>query len=94
MENKNIYISGIYFNRVHPNTPDSVKSWKKGSIAIDVEKAIAHLTEMKGRADEKGYLRYDLVENEKNGEKFLSFRFNDYKPQKKDDEIGPDGIPF
>lgn len=86
MENKNIYMQGIYFNRVHPNTPDSVKEWKKGSIAIQIEKAIDHLTEMKSKVDEKGYVRYDLVENEKDGEKFLSFRYNDYKPEQKSDE--------
>lgn len=94
MENKNIYIAGIYFNRVHPNTPDSVKAWKKGSIAIDVDKAIAHLTEMKSKVDDKGYIRYDLVENEKNGEKFLSFRFNDYKPEKKEEGLDSSSIPF
>ena len=79
MEKTNIYAKGLYFNRIHPDTPESVKKWKKGGIAINVESFKAHLEEVKQYADEKGYIKYDLTENEKDGEKFLSFKLNTWK---------------
>ena len=99
MENKSIYAQGLYFNRVKPETPDSVKAWKKGSIAIDVEKFSAQLAELKGRANDKGYLYFDLTQNEKDGETFLSFRLNEWKPEapvSRDDAKAPAAgdIPF
>lgn len=94
------FAKGIYFNRVKPETPDSVKKWKKGSIAIHRDKLIEHLKEQE--TNDKGYINYDLVENEKDGEKFLSFKLNDWKPASRDtatpdypqEEINPADIPF
>lgn len=81
MENKNIYAKGLYFNKNHPNTPDEVKKWKKGGVAIHIENFTAQLQELKSYADDKGYIKFDLTENEKDGEKFLSFKLNTWKPE-------------
>lgn len=92
MEKQSIYAKGLFFNRVKPETPDEVKKWKKGSITIDVAKFTAQLEELKDKANDKGYLYFDLTENEKDGEKFLSFRLNEWKPEKpvsRDDESVP-----
>ena len=78
MEKKPVYAQGLYFNVVKPETPDSVKKWKKGSISIQKEKFLAQLSELP--ADEKGYVRFDLTKNEKDGDVFYSFRLNDWKP--------------
>ena len=99
---KSIYAKGIYFNKLHPNTPDSVKAWKKGSLAIHIDNAIEHLTSLKQHANEKGYINYDLTLNEKDGEKFYSFRLNTWKPEKDPlkpvdypkDNISLNDIPF
>ena len=85
MEKQYIYAKGLYFNRVKPDAPDSVKAWKKGSVAIHVENFTAQLAELKSKANEKGYIYFDLTENEKDGEKFLSFRLNDWKPEQQSD---------
>lgn len=79
MEQKNIYAKGMYFNKNHPDTPEAVKKWKKGGVAINVEAFIAHLQEVKQYADEKGYVKYDLTLNEKEGEPFYSFKLNTWK---------------
>lgn len=104
MEKKNIYAKGLYFNKNHPDTSDEVKKWKKGGVAIHIENFIAHLKELTEYADAKGYVKYDLIENEKDGEKFLSFKLNTYKkeetppPTRTDEEkaedINPEDIPF
>lgn len=94
MEKKNIYADGVYFNPVNPKTPDEVKKWKKGSISINKEKFMAQLTTLD--ADDKGYVRFDLTKNEKDGETWYSFRLNDWKPQPRDeaDPIDADSVPF
>jgi hypothetical protein len=92
MENKSIYAQGLFFNRVKPETPDSVKAWKKGSISIDVAKFTAQLEELKDKVNDKGYLYFDLTQNEKNGETFLSFRLNDWKPEKRMTDSEADAI--
>ena len=74
------YARGIYFNPVHPDTPDSVKAWKKGSISIHVENLIKYLGEIKHEANEKGYVYHDLTLNEKDGETFYSLPLNTWKP--------------
>lgn len=84
MEKKNIYAAGLYFNPVNPKTPDEVKKWKKGSISINKAKFIEQLNTLE--ADDKGYVRFDLTKNEKDGEIFYSFRFNDWKPQPREDD--------
>lgn len=99
MEKQSIYAKGLFFNRVKPETPDEVKKWKKGSISIDVAKFSAQLEELKSKVNDKGYLYFDLTENEKDGEKFLSFRLNEWKPEKpvsRDNAVPPDdtSIPF
>lgn len=106
MEKLSIYAQGLYFNRVKPETPDQVKKWKKGSIAIDVAKFSAQLETLKDKVNDKGYLYFDLTENEKDGQKFLSFRLNEWKPEKPvsrdeanglaypEDEINPEDTPF
>lgn len=97
MENKNIYAKGLYFNKNHPDTPDAVKKWKKGGVAIHIENFTAQLQELKSYADAKGYIKFDLTENEKDGEKFLSFKLNTYKseaPSPRTDEVNPADIPF
>ena len=78
MEKKNIYAEGLYFNPVKPETPDAVKKWKKGSISIQKDRFLAQLTALP--ADEKGYVRFDLTKNEKDGKPFYSFKLNDWKP--------------
>lgn len=94
MEKKNVYADGLYFNPVNPKTPDEVKKWKKGSISINKEKFIAQLSTLD--ADDKGYVRFDLTKNEKDGETWYSFRLNDWKPEPRDavDPIDPDSVPF
>ena len=91
MEKKNVYAQGLYFNPVNPKTPDEVKKWKKGSITVAKAKFIAQLNELD--ADDKGYIRFDLTKNEKDGETFYSFRLNDWKPEPRD-EVDPIDSPF
>jgi predicted SpoU family rRNA methylase len=78
-----IYAKGLYFNKNHKDTPEEVKKWKKGGVAIHIDNFTAQLLELKSYADEKGYIKFDLVENEKDGEKFLSFKLNTYKKEAK-----------
>lgn len=85
-----IYAKGIYFNKVKDGTPESVKKWKKGSIAIHIENAIEHLQSIKENANDKGYVYYDLTQNEKDGEKFYSFKLNTWKPENKQEDIDLD----
>lgn len=101
MEPKNIYAKGLYFNKNHKDTPEAVKKWKKGGVAVHIDNFTAQLNELKGHADEKGYIKFDLCENEKDGEKFLSFKLNTYKkeakveaPQFPEENIDPNDIPF
>ena len=94
MEKKNIYAAGLYFNTVDPKTPDEVKKWKKGSIAINKAKFMEQLATLE--PNEKGYVKFDLTRNEKDGEVFYSFRLNDWKPEPRDevDPIAKEEIPF
>lgn len=92
MQPKSTYAQGLYFNAVNPKTPDEVKKWKKGSISINKSKFIDQLNELE--ADEKGYIRFDLTKNEKDGEVFYSFRLNDWKPEPRTDVITPADVPF
>jgi len=97
MEKKSVYAKGLYFNQNHPNTPDSVKEWKKGSVAVHIDNFITQLQSLKSEADQAGYIRFDLTKNKKGEEVFYSFRLNDYKPEKKEDTAEPiddSGIPF
>ena len=100
MENKNIYAKGLYFNKLKPETPDSIKKWKKGSISVHIDNFVEQLKELKQYESDRGYIIFDLTENEKDGEKFLSFKLNTWKPEdvKKEVEsvkdIDPDMIPF
>lgn len=80
-----VYAKGLYFNANHPDTPESVREWKKGSVSIQIDNFIEQLTSLKSKADQKGYIRFDLTKNEKNGEVFFSFRLNDWKPTKKEE---------
>lgn len=94
MEKKNVYADGLYFNPVNPKTPDEVKKWKKGSISINKEKFMSQLSTLD--ADDKGYVRFDLTKNEKDGDTWYSFRLNDWKPEPRDavDGVRPEDIPF
>lgn len=94
MEKKNVYAAGLYFNPVNPKTPDEVKKWKKGSISINKAKFLTQLTTL--IPDDKGYVRFDLTKNEKDGETFYSFRLNDWKPEPKDavDPISKQDMPW
>jgi len=97
METKNIYAKGLYFNKNHKDTPEAVKKWKKGGVAIHIENFTAQLAELKSYADDKGYIKFDLCENEKDGEKFLSFKLNTYKreePSPRAIEPTDESIPF
>ncbi len=82
---KAIYAKGLYFNKNHKDTPEAVKKWKKGSVSIHIDNFVAQLESLKEHKDEKGYIKFDLTENEKDGEKFLSFKLNTYKPAPKND---------
>lgn len=81
---ESIYAKGLYFNANHPDTPDSVKEWKKGSVSVHIANFTEQLKSLADKADQKGYVRFDLTKNEKNGEVFYSFRLNDYKPPVKE----------
>jgi len=94
MEKQNIYAKGLYFNKNHPDTPDTVKKWKKGGVAIHIENFTAQLAELKRYADAKGYIKFDLTENEKDGEKFFSFRLNTYKPEAPSPRTVEEDVPF
>jgi len=89
-----VYAKGLYFNPNHPNTPDSVKEWKKGSVSIQIDNFIEQLRSLKDKSDQKGYVRFDLTKNEKNGEVFYSFRLNDYKPPVKEESTNSEAPPF
>ena len=80
---ESIYAKGLYFNKNHPKTPDEVKKWKKGGVSIHVANFTEQLADLKEHINEKGYLNFDLTENEKDGEKFFSFRLNTWKPEAK-----------
>jgi hypothetical protein len=94
MDKKSVYAAGLYFNTVDPKTLDEVKKWKKGSIAIHKAKFMEQLATLE--ANEKGYIKFDLTRNEKDGEVFFSFKLNEWKPEKKDivDPISPEDMPF
>ena len=100
MENKNIYAKGLYFNKLKPETPDSIKKWKKGSISVHIDNFVEQLKELKQYESDRGYIIFDLTENEKDGEKFLSFKLNTWKPEdvKKEieekNEIKPEDLPW
>lgn len=79
MDKKYVYAEGLYFNKNKPTTPESVKKWKMGGISIQKDRFMAQLANLP--ADEKGYVRFDLTKNEKDGEVFYSFRLNDWKPE-------------
>lgn len=92
-----IYAKGLYFNPNRPDTPDSVKEWKKGAVSIHIDNFTEQLKSLKANADQKGYVRFDLTKNDKNGEVFYSFRLNDWKPPVKEDTAEPlddSAIPF
>lgn len=101
----NIYAKGLYFNQVHPNTPDEVKKWKKGGVSVHVENFNEFVKQNLEHVNDKGYLNFDLTKNEKDGETFYSFKVNTWKPEKKEDnpvaqsfesdnEIKAEDIPF
>jgi hypothetical protein len=97
MEQKNIYAKGLYFNKLKPETPDSVKKWKKGGLSIHIDNFVEQLKALKQYENDKGYIKFDLTENEKDGEKFLSFKLNTWTPEDKVEsapEIKEDDIPF
>ena len=95
METKNIFAQGMYFNKNHPDTPDAVKKWKKGAVAIQIEKFVAQLQELKSFADDKGYIKFDLTLNEKDGEPFYSFKLNTYKKEANTStELNSGDVPF
>ena len=85
-EKQSVYAKGLYFNPNHPDTKPEIKAWKKGSVSVHIDNFIEQLKTLKSEADQKGYVRFDLTLNEKNGEKFYSFRLNDYKPPVKEEE--------
>ena len=98
-----VYAKGLYFNKNHPDTPEAVKKWKKGGVAVHIENFRAQLEALVPFADEKGYIKFDLTENEKDGEKFLSFKLNTWKPDNSKSSYKPstsdvgsfnDDIPF
>lgn len=84
---KAIYAKGLYFNKNKPDTPDEVKKWKKGGVSIHIENFTKQLEELKSHANDKGYINFDLTENEKDGEKFLSFKLNTWKPKERFDAV-------
>ena len=86
---QSVYAKGLYFNKNHPDTPDTVKKWKKGGVSIHVENFINQLRELNVHANDSGYINFDLTENEKDGEKFYSFRLNTWKPEKKEETESP-----
>ena len=100
-DKQSVYAKGLYFNANHPDTKPEIKAWKKGSVSVHIDNFTEQLKGLKGEADQKGYVRFDLTLNEKNNEKFYSFRLNDYKPPAKSDnavppsdDLDPADIPF
>tara|TARA_R110000868_G_scaffold317240_1_gene578044 strand:- start:1054 stop:1365 length:312 start_codon:yes stop_codon:yes gene_type:complete len=103
MENKkeSIYAKGLYFNKLKPETSEEIRKWKKGSVSIHIDNFVEQLKKLKSYESVRGYIIFDLVESAKDGEKFLSFKLNTWKPEdtKKEMEankvdISPDDIPF
>ena len=100
MENKNIYAKGLYFNKLKPETSEEVRKWKKGSVSVHIDNFVAQLKELKSYESERGYIMFDLVENEKDGEKFLSFKLNTWKPEdtrkelETKNDIKPEDLPW
>lgn len=80
---ENNYAKGIYFNKVKDDLPESVRKWKKGSLAVNLTTAVDYLKTLAEHQNEKGYVYFDLTLNEKDGEKFYSFKLNTWKPEER-----------
>ena len=94
MEEKK-FAKGLYFDKPREGAPEFVR----GRMAIKVDEAIAYLLTLE--KSEKGYVNFDLLKS-KDGTK-LYFTLNDWKPEKKtenvlpeypNEEIKPEDIPF
>ena len=93
---ESIYIKGFNIKALKPETPDSVKAWKKAEMGVHIDTAIAHLESMRVHASDTGLINYDLTKNirKDSGESFLSFKFNDYKPEVKDQPVQGEDVPW
>jgi hypothetical protein len=82
-EQKQVYVSGLYLNRVSEKAPE----WVITSQTIHVEKLIDWLQKNKGFADDKGYIKITGKESGTKDEKGFNkryFEINLYKPKKED----------
>lgn len=77
-QNDKVFGEGIYFNKKHDNAPDFIK----GSIGIEVERFVEFLKKHKG---EDGRVSLDLLK--KIDGSGLYFQLNDWKPEKKKDDL-------
>lgn len=68
-----IYPKGLYFDKPHANAPKFVK----GKLSMKAQDFVNFLKENKQYINEKGYIKFDLLQSEKDGK--LYFTLDTYK---------------
>lgn len=92
-EEKAVFVSGLYLNRVSEKAPAFIIT----NQDIHVEKLIAWLQENKHLANEKGYIRITGKESQTKDDKGFNkryFQVDTYKPTEKKEESTDDQPPF
>jgi hypothetical protein len=84
-EQETIFASGFVFKRPHESAPKFVK----GSLALKADEAIDFI---KKHTKSDGWVNLDLLASKDNTKLYL--KLNDFKPEKKEEEIKPEDIPF
>lgn len=82
-QNETVFADGFSFRKPHEKAPDFIK----GELSVKVDEAIDFLK----KHEDKGWVNIDLKKS-KGGKLYLAL--NTFKPEKKRDEVGDDGIPF
>lgn len=75
MAQAKIYPKGIYFDKPHAKAPKFVK----GKLSMKAQEFVAFLKENKQYINDKGYIKFDLLQSEKDGK--LYFTVDTYKTQ-------------
>lgn len=86
MSEENKFAKGIFFDKPREGAPEFVR----GRLSIKKADAIAYLSQLE--TSEAGFINFDLLKS-KDGTK-LYFQLNDWKPEKKSEDIKPEDIPF
>jgi hypothetical protein len=84
-QNETIFASGFVFKRPHDNAPQFVK----GSMSIKADEAIAFIQK---HTKPDGWVNLDLLASKDNTK--LYFKLNTFKPEKKEEGIAPEHVPF